>query len=155
MNLMQASKRSRQMQGKHELSDLADIISTYFKSSGGARTGLSSRINNFQTMDQSQQNEYLFRMMVGIGDDVRSLKEDIAWMRNLMRSTMQSQNTLVSDGTPDNYDMTPEQIKEMILEKIGLDKPFYPSDLATEYGLDFDAVLEAVEILRQEGRIVE
>lgn len=72
-----------------------------------------------------------------------------------MCDNVQNQDLSVGDEAPDNYDMTPRQIKAMILEKIGVGEPFYPSDLAIEQGLDFDAVIKAVEMLREEGRIIE
>lgn len=58
----------------------------------------------------------------------------------------------VSDKT---YNMTPDEIRDLMVEKIELDKSFYPSDIAMEYGLDYDRVLKAVDILRKEGRIVD
>ena len=138
-----------------ELRDLGDVFSTYLKSSNKMQTSLSSHVSDFQVMDQSQQNKYLLHLMIETRNEVRNLKEDVAWMRNIIRKNMQNQDILVSNEIPDNYDMTPEQIKEMILEKIGVDKPFYPSDFAIEQGLDFEAVIKAIEMLRQEGRIIE
>ena len=88
-------------------------------------------------------------------NEIQNLRKDVAQLRDLIRDMAQSQDTPVNSDTPDNYDMTPEQVKEIILEKVGLNRSFYPSDLSMKYGLDFDTVLEAVEILRQEGRIIE
>ena len=86
---------------------------------------------------------------------MQTLVDDMGWVKENMRVILQK----LDEGTageisPDNYDMTASQIRGLILEKMGPGKPFYPSDLAMEYGLDFDAVLEAVGMLREEGRIV-
>ena len=86
---------------------------------------------------------------------MRVLVEDMEWVKENMRVILQKLDEgTAEEASPDNYDMTASQIRDLILEKMDPDKPFYPSDLAMEYGLDFDVVLEAVDILREEGRIV-
>ena len=82
------------------------------------------------------------------------LREDVEWIREAIRTIIQRLDDETLDA-PDNHDMTPNEIKDLILAEVGLDKPFYPSDLAEEYGLDLDAVYEAVDILRKDGRVVE
>ena len=86
---------------------------------------------------------------------MRVLVEDMGWVKENMRTILQKLDEgTAEEASTDNYDMTAGQIRDLILEKMDIDKPFYPSDLAMEYGLDFDVVLEAVDILREEGRIV-
>ena len=77
------------------------------------------------------------------------IREDVEWIKQAVRIIIDN----LDDGedAPNNRDMTPNEIKELILAEVGLDKPFYPSDLAEEYGLDLDAVDEAVDMLRKEG----
>ncbi len=62
-------------------------------------------------------------------------------------------NMAANEGGPDNYDMTAKQIKDLILDNYELGKPVYPSDIADDHGLDYDAVLEAIDMLRKEHRI--
>ena len=82
--------------------------------------------------------------------------EDMEYIKEGMRIVMQKlEDDDAGEDAPNNYDMTASQIRDLILDKVGLDKPFYPSDLAMDYGLDFDAMLEAVDMLRREGRIVD
>ena len=50
-------------------------------------------------------------------------------------------------------DMTRDQIRELILEEVGVGESFHPSDIAVKHGLDFDTVLEVVDRLRSEGRM--
>ena len=57
------------------------------------------------------------------------------------------------ESGPDNYDMTAEQVRDLIVEKYEVGKPVYPSDVADDHNLDYDTVLEAVELLRKEGQI--
>ena len=85
-------------------------------------------------------------------EQVQMLREDVAWIREAMRLIIQN---LDEGDVPANHNMTPNEIKNLILTEVGLDKPFYPSDLAEEYGLDLDAVDEAVDMLRKEGRVAE
>lgn len=87
-------------------------------------------------------------------EQVQILREDVEWIREAIRTIIQRLDDETLDA-PDNHDMTPNEIKDLILAEVGLDKPFYPSDLAEEYGLDLDAVYEAVDILRKDGRVVE
>lgn len=111
-----------------------------------------SMLVGIKTMDRNQYNEYLPLVI----NEIQNLREDVAQLRDLIHDVVvQNQDPSVDSDVPDNYDMTLEQVKETILEKVGLHRPFYPSDLSMKYGLDFDVVLEAVEILRQEGRIIE
>ena len=54
---------------------------------------------------------------------------------------------------PDNYDKTPEQVRDLIIANYKLGVPFYPSDVADDHGLDYDTVVQAMDILRKEGRL--
>ena len=49
--------------------------------------------------------------------------------------------------------MTAEQVRKLILDNYELGESFYPSDIADKHGLDYDTVLEAIEMLRKERRI--
>ena len=59
---------------------------------------------------------------------------------------------------PDNQHLTAEQVKPLIMEHCRQRHPFksfYPSDIADEYGLDYEAVHTAVEHLKREGKLKE
>ena len=64
-------------------------------------------------------------------------------------------DAIAEEITDDNYNMTLSQIQDLILKTVDRDKPFYPSDVAMEHGLDFDKVDEAIDMLRKEGRIID
>ena len=64
-------------------------------------------------------------------------------------------DAITEEVTDETYNMTADKIRDLMVEKIKLDKPFYPSDIAIEYGLTYDSVLEAIDILRKEGRIID
>lgn len=77
----------------------------------------------------------------------KMLQDEIKIVRELLESRLD-----IQDG-PDNYDMAPDQIKELILEQVQVGEPFYASDIASKYGLDYDAVVTAIEQLRAKGKI--
>lgn len=79
--------------------------------------------------------------------EMAELREDIADIKKMLEPSR------VGNDITDNYDMTVEQIRDMILEKYDLLKPVYPSDIADDNGLDYDAVIEAIEMLRRDGRV--
>ena len=104
----------------------------------------------------SMQDEPLYERVRRLQEQMQVLMEDMEYIKEGMRMVMQKlEDDDAGEDAPNNYDMTASQIRDLILDKVGLDKPFYPSDLAMDYGLDFDAVLEAVDVLRREGRIVD
>ena len=97
--------------------------------------------------------------------DVKQLNEQIDWLMCAVHDMMKMEGTIndikkileamqEDENVPDNYDMTAERIRDLILEKYDLSKPTYPSDVAEEHGLDYDEVLKAVDLLRKEGRVV-
>lgn len=76
------------------------------------------------------------------------------WLVGAVREIKKSLETRNADESdPDNYDMPVEQVRELILENYKLGESFYPSDIADKHGLDYDTVLEAIDILRKERRI--
>ena len=85
---------------------------------------------------------------------IRMLLERIARLEATVRDIKKllEANTVADDG-PDNYDMTAEQIRDLIVANYRLGIPVYPSDIADEHGLDYDATLAAIGMLRKEGRI--
>ena len=97
--------------------------------------------------------------------DVKQLNEQIDWLMRAAHDMKKMEGTIndikkileamqEGENVPDNYDMTAEQIRDLILEKYDLSKPTYSSDVAEEHGLDYDEVLKAVDLLRKEGRVV-
>lgn len=56
---------------------------------------------------------------------------------------------------PDNFDMPVNKIKEILVKECIPGNSFYPSDIAFKHGLDYQATLDAVEILRKEGKLEE
>lgn len=87
-----------------------------------------------------QIDTQVLEMLDGLRDEVQAIRELL-------------ESHLDTSDEPDNSDMSVEEVKELILAEVELDRPFYPSDLAEEYGLDLNATLEAVDMLRKEGRI--
>ena len=86
--------------------------------------------------------------------------EDIIQILNKIQENQRVMTQKIDDATteeiPDEtYNMTSDKIRDLMIEKVELDKPFYPSDIATEHGLDYDRVLETIEMLRKEGRIID
>ena len=118
----------------------------------------------------SPQNESTLDALKDIREQMDVLRSDMFWTKKNIRVMMKnvesikkSTHTMVQkiddaiaeEITDDNYNMTLSQIQDLILETVDRDKPFYPSDVAMEYGLDFDKVDEAIDMLRKEGRIID
>lgn len=109
------------------------------------------RLRNMESMPDEHSTQ-----IENLHEQVHTLVDNMDWVKEGIRTILQKlEDESAWDKPPDNYDMTASQIKDLILEEVGLDKPFYPSDLAMEYGLDLDAVYEAVNILRAEGRVID
>ena len=104
--------------------------------------------------DLDEQVMQLASEMRELKKDVMILMEKVDW---LIESNRAIQKVVVTDTDdeqiPDNFDMTQDQIKELILREVSVGESFYPSDIAVKHGLDFDAVLEVVDRLRSEGRM--
>lgn len=93
-------------------------------------------------------------MQMSLRYDIVGLKENIMVLQNEMKTIRELlESHLVIQDEPDNYDMTPDQIRDLILEKVQVGVPFYASDIASKYGLDYDAVVTAIEQLRAKGKI--
>lgn len=83
--------------------------------------------------------------------EVKTIKED---MQDLLRKL--DDKEWEGYGEPEELvEMSVNEIKELILTKMDKSKPFYPSDVADDYNLDYTAVREAVEELISEGRLKE
>lgn len=54
---------------------------------------------------------------------------------------------------PDNYDMPPDEIRELVLKECVRGEQFYPGDLATKHGLDYERLLSVLDGMRQDGLI--
>lgn len=104
-------------------------------------------------------------VMQKLQTDIKQLNEQIDWLMRAVHDMKKMEGTIndikkileamqEDENVPDNYDMTAEQIKNLILEKYDLSKPTYPSDVAEAHGLDYDEVLKAVDLLRKECRVV-
>ena len=91
----------------------------------------------------------LRNLAIRMGKDVEIMKGD---MRNILRKLDDMEGSWEPQETEE---MSVDEIKKLILDEVGVDKPFYPSDVALKHNLDYDAVLEAVEALRRDGRIRE
>ena len=96
------------------------------------------------------------------GDTYRNEKimRNVAMALNQIKRNQRIMMQKIDDATTEEvsdetYNMTPDEIRNLMVEKVELDKSFYPSDIAMEYGLDYDRVLKAIEILRKEGRIID
>lgn len=86
--------------------------------------------------------------------NVAGLRERVDWLVAAVRDIKWSLEARSLDECgPDNYDMDAEQVRRLILENYELGECFYPSDIADKYGLNYGAVLEAIDMLRKERRI--
>lgn len=54
---------------------------------------------------------------------------------------------------PDNSGMSQSEIRRLLMIKCKSGESYYPSDLAFEYGLDFDEVIKAVDYFRRMGMV--
>lgn len=89
-------------------------------------------------------------------DMMQSMQQDVDKLKNDMHVLLRKLDDKWWDGfgEPEELvEMPKEEIKKLILDKIGRGKIFYPSDIAMDYNLDYDAVLEAVKDLRHEHHI--
>lgn len=102
--------------------------------------------------------EYMIRSIIELQNMADRTRQDMASIKDDMRNLLDKLDDMTGEAheEPQNIrEMTTDEIKKLILVEVGVDKPFYPSDVAFDYDLDYDAVLEAVESLRREGRIKE
>lgn len=81
------------------------------------------------------------------------LSEKVDWLVGAVHNMSKLETTGGDESGPDNYDMTAEQVRDLILENYKLGVPFYPSDVADDHGLDYDTVVQAMDMLRKEGRL--
>ena len=77
----------------------------------------------------------------------------IGWMRAVTNRVDFALMDLEARLGPDNYDMPADQVRELVIAKCPRGMQFYPSDLAFEYGLDYDVVVKVVDQMRREGLV--
>lgn len=86
--------------------------------------------------------------------DFIRLCEQVDWLVGAIYKLQKDVEAMRPDESgPDNYDMTAEQVRDLILANYKLGVPFYPSDVADDHGLDYDTVVQAMNMLRKEGRM--
>lgn len=51
---------------------------------------------------------------------------------------------------PDNYDMSVEEVKKLILKECKRGEEYYPGEFSLKHGLDYDTVVEALNSLQKE-----
>ena len=81
--------------------------------------------------------------------DMKVLSNDVHATRKLISA----HEAAITESSSDNFTLTNTQIKELVLDETRDGRPFYPSDIAMEHGLDLEAVVTAVEELRDEGKL--
>jgi len=52
-------------------------------------------------------------------------------------------------------ELTKEQVKEIILREINIGQIFYPSDVANKFGLDLITVIDAMQELKNDGKLTD
>ena len=83
--------------------------------------------------------------------DIEEIKKDMSDLRSKLDDKWWE-----GFGEPKELvEMSVDEIKKLILTKMDKSKPFYPSDVADDYNLDYNAVTKAVEELLREGRLKE
>ena len=88
--------------------------------------------------------------------NMRNVITSLNKIKTNQRIMMQKIDDVTAEDVSDEtHNMTPDEIRDLMVEKVELDKSFYPSDIAIKYGLDYDRVLKAIDILRKEGRIID
>lgn len=93
-------------------------------------------------------------MQMNLHYDIAELKEDVMGLQDEMKTIRELlESHLDVQDEPDNYDMSVEDIKKLIAKECKPGQQYYPGDLAFEHGLNYDAVLEAVASLKEEGRV--
>lgn len=111
---------------------------------------------------QSQLTPELVRHMIQttykLQNAVQNMQQDIKAIKNDMRDLLRKLDGKEWEGygEPEEIvEMSVDEIQKLILDTVGRDKLFYPSDIALEYNLDYNAVLEAVRMLRRKRSITE
>lgn len=115
---------------------------------------------DFSTSDRltAESVNYMMQTIIELKMAVNEACQDVAMMRDEVRSLADKLDDITKETDFEGYDvreMPVDEIKKLLLDKMGGGEPFYPSDIATDYNLDYDAVMEAVGVLRKEGRIKE
>ena len=104
--------------------------------------------------NEPMQPTYYRAYMRELQHNVAGLRGRVDWLVAAVRDIKRSLEAKSLDECgPDNYDMDAEQVRQLILENYELGECFYPSDIADKYGLEYGAVLEAIDLLREERRI--
>lgn len=90
-----------------------------------------------------------------IQTSMQNMERNVELMKGDIRNIMKKLDDVTNeDGELRETEKMPVgDIKNLILTEMEVDKPFYPSDVALDHNLDYDDVLEAVELLRREGHI--
>lgn len=83
--------------------------------------------------------------------DIKEIKKDMSDLRG----KLDDKRYTGFEEPVEIVEMPIDDIKKLILDRLDGDKPLYPSDIAMDHNLDYDAVLEAVDMLRREGHIEE
>jgi len=65
--------------------------------------------------------------------------------------TARKQNELID--TFQYKDVTPDHIKNYILENVKIGEVFYPSDIADKLGIDMQTTMEIINSLKKEGKL--
>ncbi len=55
----------------------------------------------------------------------------------------------------DNFDLDKESVKKIILKEVRIGQVFYPSDIANEYNLDLETVMDVISELKESKQITE
>lgn len=85
--------------------------------------------------------------------DLMLLCEQVNWLVGAVHKIQKNMEAGQPKGAgPDNYDMTVEQVRDLIRAKYEPGKSVYPSDIANEHNLDYDTVVEAIDLLWKEHR---
>ncbi len=85
---------------------------------------------------------------------LRSIVEKLIVDNANMWQLLKQHKITSMDAVPEDTDLTNEQIRELLLKEINVGDIFYPSDFANEHGLDLMLVMDVVDSLRNEGKLI-
>lgn len=89
------------------------------------------------------------------------MAENMPMFKNIVESMINEQLEQIQSTLPFQevappvtiFDISKDEIKDMILKATKVGESFYPSDIANKFGLDLKTVIEVIDELKREGNI--
>jgi len=106
-------------------------------------------IETIEKQKPDRLHHSLIQAYVKLYEMMEELQAENQAIRTMLKREIQEESCIMIPN------ISFEEIKEMILQEIKVGEVFYPSDLANKFGLDLKTVMEVVNNLKTEGKMIE